>query len=93
MRLKALIVLFVILISILTPMSLTLKPVSEGTFILTLDICNANAGGTFNTANSFYIPVTPFKLCNFCNISFKKIEKKCFRFFILSTALEHPPKI
>ncbi|NOX19742.1 MAG: hypothetical protein GXO99_00550 [Nitrospirae bacterium] len=93
MRVKAIIVLLAVLITIFSPVSLTLKPASDGTFLITLDVCNANAGGPLKAADGAYIPFYPFQICKLCVISFIEPEKINFTLFLLPTTLEHPPKV
>ncbi len=93
MRVKAIIVLLSILITLFVPVSLTIQPVSDGTYLVTLDVCNANAGGALTAADGVYIPFNPFQICKFCVVSFIEPEKAQFNLFILPTSLEHPPKV
>ena len=93
MRVRALIVLVAILVSIFAPVSITIQTVPDGTYLITLDICNANTGGHLTASDGVYIPFHPFQICKLCVISFIEPENTCFRIPLLPATLEHPPEV
>jgi hypothetical protein len=92
MKARALLILIALTVSIAAPLSVTPSPVESGTFLITLDVCDAanpavSTGSTMPGIHECQCIVRPAAF-----VGFTRITGIIFRPLLIATQEEHPPR-
>jgi hypothetical protein len=87
------IILIALTLSIFSPMSINLAPASHGTFLLTLDVCNAEGHPLSANSDSASICEQPFTPCVFELTTSIEIIKPVFKPYLISIQKDRPPQV
>ncbi|GBE00454.1 hypothetical protein BMS3Abin07_02505 [bacterium BMS3Abin07] len=93
MKVKAILLVFLLITSLSIPLSITLSPAKDGTFIVSIDVCSTQGNSIPSNSHTAYIcPVTaPVNPDN--GIEFMDHVPECLSTYIIAYRLEHPPRI
>lgn len=86
-------VLIALTIAIFSPMSINLAPASHGTFLLTLDVCNAGGQHLSVNSDSASICEEPSTPCIFEVTTSVEIIKLVFRPYLIAIQKDRPPQV
>lgn len=93
MKGKGIFLLILLLLSVFAPLSLNIAPAKDGTYLLSLDVCNAQAAAL---STSFDVPCicsSPVKVCSICFMAVLGPDTDIFYTYLLPYLTEHPPRV
>ena len=86
-------ILIALTITIFSPMSINLPPASDGTFLLTLDVCNAGGHHLSVDSDSASICDQPSALLIFEPTTSVEIIRPVFKPYLISIQKDRPPQV
>jgi len=92
MKLKAIILLLVILASLITPLSISITPAKKGTYIINLDLCKTPNAFSVN-GDHLYITLLNDHIMYYPCCEFYKTSNPVFSPLLLPFRLERPPRV
>ena len=85
--------LIALTIAIFSPMPINLAPDSHGTFLLTLDVCNAGGHHLSVNSDSAIICEEPSTPCAFDLPTSVEIIKPVFKSYLIAIQKDRPPQV
>ena len=92
MKIQSILILIVLSFSILSPLSISISPLDDHSYIVTLDVCHASGSAVSVNAD---IPALQESLCNLCPLGlcgYTRIIDPSSKPSLIASDLEHPPK-
>ncbi len=95
MRLKAIILILSILLSILAPVSFEATVADNGnvSVIATLDVCHANSPMSITAGDMPVINESQYALCGVDFASFIKLSNHYSDYLLITSQIEQPPRL
>ena len=93
MKARALVILFALTVSIVAPLSVAPSPAGGGTFLVTLDVCDAANPAVSANSTMPGIHESPCIIIPAVFVDFTRITSLMFHPLLIATQEEHPPKI
>jgi hypothetical protein len=92
MKIQAILIVIVLSLSILSPLSISISPLDDHSYILTLDVCHASGSAVSVSADFPALQEAPCKLSPLGLCGYARIIDLSCKPSLIASDLERPPK-
>ncbi len=94
MKALSIVILLLLAIATISPLSITLSPAGDGTFLVALDVCNASNAAADSAVSA--MPVVHEGHCNVLGAEFMgliEVMPPLLHRFLIASQEDHPPQL
>jgi hypothetical protein len=92
MKIRSILILITLSLSIFSPLSVSITPSNNQSYILTLDVCHASGSAVSVSADIPALQESPHKLCPLGLCGYTRIIDPSCKLSLIASDLERPPK-
>ena len=93
MKIKIVLILIALTVSIASPLSINIAPSINGTYLFSLDVCQASSPAASVNVNMRYIYECPCRHIILEFVGFHEVLNPSFNSFLVAFQEEHPPRV
>jgi len=92
MKIQRILVVIALSLSVLSPLSVSISPLDDHSYIMTLDVCNASGSALSVNADAPALLESSGKLCPLAFCGHTEVIYSACKLSLLSSQLERPPR-